>query len=214
MFKTKFFLKKKTNYFCIVPRAEHVWKLVVKLVRMVLGQPSGSGPCIVAVTMIRRRQRRRKMAMLCYEYVMFHKFWRLIPFGYTTLLKTSEWFVVLNPAMQSHPTHGVRERTNNIKSTMTRAPAKVAQVGTWWISMGGLAVLQFSSSRDVTESSERRLVEPRNPESTLELSPMPKLPQTKSFQGRGRGTLAVKLPELNSEFEGFSHDFLTEIMKN
>jgi hypothetical protein len=38
---------------------------------------------------------------------------------------------------------------------------------------------------------------------------MPKLPQ-----GRGRGTLAVKLPELNSEFEGFSHDFLTEIMKN
>jgi hypothetical protein len=75
--------------------------------------------------------------------------------------------------------------------------------------MGGLAVLQFSSSRDVTESSERRLVEPRNPESTLELSPMPKLPQ-----GRGRGTLAVKLPELNSEFEGFSHDFLTEIMKN
>ena len=110
---------------------------------MVLGQPSGSGPCIVAVTMIRRRQRRREMAMLCYEYVMFHKFWRLIPFGYTTLLKTSEWFVVLNPAIQSHPTHGVRERTNNIKSTMTRAPAKVAQVGTWWISMGGLAVLQF-----------------------------------------------------------------------
>ena len=202
-----------------MPRAEHVWKLVVKLVRMVLGQPSGSGPCIVAVTMIRRRQRRRKMAMLCYEYVMFHKFGRLIPFWLYYIaenIRMLRSFEARGPSYLIPPTvrrcaHQQHQKHNDQGTCQGCTGWNLVNLHGW---LGSSPVLQFPMSP--SRQSERRLVEPRNPESTLELSPMPKLPQTetKSFQGRGSGTLAVKLPELNSEFEGFSHDFLTEIMKN